>query len=51
MDGTVVEEKIIHAAGAATDQIFHRQTIVDMIREAGRIPMERDTLYETPQLV
>ena len=24
MDGTVVEEKIIHAAGAATDQIFHR---------------------------
>lgn len=51
MDGTVVEEKIIHAAGAATDQIFHRQTIVDMIREAGRIPMERDTLYEAPQLV
>ena len=51
MDGTVVEEKIIHAAGASTDQIFHRQTIVDMIREAGRTPMERDTLYETPQLV
>jgi len=47
----VVEEKIIHAAGACTDQIFHRQTIVDMIREAGRTPMERDTLYETPQLV
>jgi len=51
MDGTVVEEKIIHAAGASTDQIFQRQTIVDMIREAGRTPMERDTLYETPQLV
>ncbi len=51
MDGTVVEEKIIHAAGAATDQIFHRQTIVDMIREAGRIPLERDTLYEAPQRV
>jgi aminodeoxyfutalosine synthase len=51
MDGTVVEEKIIHAAGARTDQIFHRQTIVDMIRESGRIPMERDTLYEAPQPV
>jgi aminodeoxyfutalosine synthase len=46
MDGTVVEEKIVHAAGAPTDQIFHRNTIVHMIREAGRIPVERDTLYE-----
>ena len=46
MDGTVVEEKIIHAAGAATDQIFHKSSIVDMIKEAGRIPVERDTLYE-----
>ncbi len=51
MDGTVVEEKIIHAAGACTDQIFHRQTIVDMIREAGRIPVERDALYEVLQPV
>ncbi|MDH5762423.1 MAG: aminofutalosine synthase MqnE [Nitrospinota bacterium] len=51
MDGTVVEEKIIHAAGACTDQIFHRQTIIDMIREAGCRPMERDTLYEVPQPV
>ena len=46
MDGTVVEEKIIHAAGAATDQIFHQDQIIDMIAEAGRKPMERDTLYE-----
>ncbi|MFQ5451025.1 MAG: aminofutalosine synthase MqnE [Nitrospinaceae bacterium] len=46
MDGTVVEEKIVHAAGAATDQIFHKSTIIDMITEAGRKPMERDTLYE-----
>ncbi len=51
MDGTVVEEKIIHAAGATTDQIFHQDTIIAMIREAGRIPMERDTLYETTQAV
>ncbi|MBI4384347.1 MAG: aminofutalosine synthase MqnE [Nitrospinae bacterium] len=49
MDGTVVEEKIVHAAGAATDQIFHKNSIVEMIREAGRKPMERDTLYEELQ--
>ncbi|QPJ65721.1 MAG: aminofutalosine synthase MqnE [Candidatus Nitrohelix vancouverensis] len=46
MDGTVVEEKITHAAGAVTDQIFQKDTIIDMIREAGREPVERDTLYE-----
>ncbi len=46
MDGTVVEEKITHAAGAVTDQIFHKDTIIDMIRESGRVPVERDTLYE-----
>ncbi len=49
MDGTVVEEKIVHAAGAVTDQIFHKKTIVNLIREAGRTPMERDTLYEELQ--
>ena len=46
MDGTVVEEKIIHAAGGVTGQIFYKNTIVDMILEAGRKPVERDTLYE-----
>ena len=49
MDGTVVEEKIIHAAGGVTAQIFYKNTIVDMIFEAGRKPMERDTLYEQTQ--
>ena len=49
MDGTVVEEKIIHAAGGVTAQIFYKNTIVDMILEAGRKPMERDTLYEQTQ--
>ena len=46
MDGTVVEEKIIHAAGAATDQVFHKDQIIHMIKESGRKPVERDTLYE-----
>ncbi|MFQ5717388.1 MAG: aminofutalosine synthase MqnE [Nitrospinales bacterium] len=46
MDGTVVEEKITHAAGAVTRQIFQKNSIVHKIREAGRQPVERDTLYE-----
>ncbi|MFQ5672188.1 MAG: aminofutalosine synthase MqnE [Nitrospinales bacterium] len=46
MDGTVVEEKIIHAAGGATGQLFQKNSIVGKILEAGREPVERDTLYE-----
>jgi aminodeoxyfutalosine synthase len=45
LDGTVVEEKIGHEAGAATPQAMSREEIAELIRKAGRIPVERDTLY------
>jgi aminodeoxyfutalosine synthase len=45
LDGTVVEEKIYHDAGATTDQFTPRAQLERLIREAGRIPVERDTLY------
>ncbi len=45
VDGTVVEEKIYHDAGATTSQGMRRGELLRLIREAGRIPMERDTLY------
>jgi aminodeoxyfutalosine synthase len=45
LDGTVVEEKIGHDAGAASPQAMTKETIVAMIRKAGRVPVERDTLY------
>ncbi|PYV23656.1 MAG: aminofutalosine synthase MqnE, partial [Acidobacteria bacterium] len=45
IDGTVVEEKIYHDAGATTPQAMTRHQIVRLIREAGREPVERDTLY------
>jgi aminodeoxyfutalosine synthase len=45
IDGTVVEEKIYHDAGASTPQVMTRQQIVRLIREAGHEPIERDTLY------
>ncbi len=46
IDGTVVEEKIYHDAGATTPQVTQRGELVQAIRDAGRIPVERDTLYQ-----
>jgi aminodeoxyfutalosine synthase len=45
VDGTVVEEKIYHEAGATTPQRVRRDELVQWIRDAGRVPVERDTLY------
>ncbi|HFQ81706.1 MAG TPA: aminofutalosine synthase MqnE [Desulfobacterales bacterium] len=46
MDGTVKEELITHMAGAETGQMLTSNKLVALIREAGRVPIERDTLYE-----
>jgi aminodeoxyfutalosine synthase len=45
IDGTVVEEKIYHDAGATTSEFTSRSELERLIRAAGRIPVERDTLY------
>src|SRR6476659_2080732 len=45
IDGTVVEEKIYHDAGATTTQGLRRGELLSLIRKAGREPVERDTLY------
>jgi aminodeoxyfutalosine synthase len=45
IDGTVVEEKIYHDAGATTSQSLRRGELLQLIRKAGRDPVERDTLY------
>lgn len=45
IDGTVVEEKIYHDAGATTPQGLQRRGLIRLITEAGRAPVERDTLY------
>lgn len=45
LDGTVVEEKIYHDAGAETPQGMTRKELCRLITEAGRTPIERDTLY------
>ncbi len=45
LDGTVIHELIYHDAGAQTPQGLTVDQIHRMIREAGRVPVERDTLY------
>jgi aminodeoxyfutalosine synthase len=45
VDGTVGEEKIYHMAGARTPQDLHRSMLEELIRRAGRDPVERDTFY------
>lgn len=46
LDGTVVEEQIGHLAGAASPQSLSITKLVHMISVAGKIPVERDTLYK-----
>jgi aminodeoxyfutalosine synthase len=45
LDGTVVHEKIYHDAGSDAPQELTVTEIRRLIEEAGRIPVERDTLY------
>jgi aminodeoxyfutalosine synthase len=45
LDGTVVDERIGHEAGADSPRGMAREEIVRLIRVAGREPVERDSLY------
>ncbi len=45
LDGTVVHETIYHAAGSDSPQELSVRDIRRLIEEAGREPVERDTLY------
>src|ERR1019366_4609408 len=45
LDGTVQEERIYHMAGAETPQHLGVPDIVHLIKQAGRVGVERDTLY------
>ncbi len=45
VQGTVVREQIFHAAGATTETEQKVEELVRFVRAAGRIPVQRDTLY------
>jgi aminodeoxyfutalosine synthase len=46
MDGTVKEEIITRMAGGESEQALGHKTLIKLIKEAGRDPVERDTLYK-----
>jgi aminodeoxyfutalosine synthase len=49
VQGTVVREQIFHAAGARTETEQKIDELVRFVRAAGRIPVQRDTLYNELQ--
>ena len=46
LHGTIVEELIFHMAGATSPQLQTEHEMIKAIREAGRIPVQRNTFYE-----
>ena len=50
LDGTIGEERIMHAADAASPERLTRDRLIELIRESGCTPVERDALYHTIQL-
>lgn len=47
LDGTVVQERIYHMAGASTPHQMGLDDLLRVIRDAGRVPVQRDTVYNT----
>jgi aminodeoxyfutalosine synthase len=45
LEGTVVFERVYHEAGAGTPMWLSYDQIVELIQGAGRVPVERDSLY------
>ncbi len=50
IDGTVVEERITKMAGGTTEGVMTRDELINLIKQAGKTPVERDTLYRTVRL-
>jgi len=45
LDGTIIEEKITHAAGRLSEHAMTKNELITLIRKTGRIPVERDSYY------
>ena len=46
LDGTIIEEKITHAAGATVPVGMSPERMKSLITNEGLVPVERDALYE-----
>jgi aminodeoxyfutalosine synthase len=47
LDGTVVEEKITRSAGGLTKGVMTKTGLINLIEKAGKVPVERDSFYQT----
>jgi aminodeoxyfutalosine synthase len=45
LDGTIIEEKITHSAGAVSGHGISKDELINMIEKAGKRPVERDSFY------
>lgn len=46
IDGTIVKERIMHAAGSPVKEGLSVEEVVGIIKESGLIPVERNTFYD-----
>jgi aminodeoxyfutalosine synthase len=45
IDGTIIEEKITHSAGALSGRAMTRAELIELIKKADKVPVERDSFY------
>lgn len=45
IDGTIEEERVVHSAGTDAEKGHSKDRLIDIIRKAGKVPVERDTFY------
>ena len=50
LDGTIGQERIMHAAKAASPAGLARERVLQLIRDAQKVPVERDALYNVVQV-
>lgn len=50
IDGTIKAERIAHASGAVTEEGMSEEELLQLIRDAGRVPVRRDALYNELQV-
>jgi len=50
VDGTIKDERIAHASGAVTEAGMSEAELVRLIKDAGRVPVRRDALYDERQV-
>lgn len=47
IDGTIIEEKITHSAGAMTEEGMTMEELIYLIKRAGKTAVQRDAFYNT----